>query len=87
VDTVPPEIKAWLDPPDPKKLSDQAKDLRNFPYYRTFGQNRTKVIQLKPLQVNLLADLAAWSITNQQAVDAIVETFGEKVTPLPKTTR
>ena len=87
VDTVPPEIQAWLNPPDPKKLSDQAKDLRNFPYYRTFGQNRTKVIQLKPLQVNLLADLAAWSITNKQAVDAIVETFGEKVTPLPKTTR
>ena len=45
------------------------------------------MIQLKPLQVNLLADLAAWSITNKQAVDAIVQAFGEGVLPVPKTTR
>jgi hypothetical protein len=81
------DIKAWLKPPDPKKLSDQAKDLRNFPYYKTFGQNRTRVIQLKPLQVNLLADLAAWSISNKQSVDTIVQTFGANVVPMPKTTR
>ena len=74
-------------PPDPKKLSKQAKDLQHFPYYKTFGENRTKVIKLKPLQVNLLADLAAWSITNKQAVDAIVQTFDKDVLPVPKTTR
>ena len=82
--TVPVEINAWLKPPNPEKLSEQAKDLRNFPYYKTFGENRTRVIQLKALQVNLLADLAAWSITNKQAVDAIVETFGADITPRPK---
>jgi hypothetical protein len=87
LDTVPPEIKTWLKPPDPERLPKQARDLRNFPYYKTFGQNRTRVIQLKPLQVNLLADLAAWSITNTQAVEAIVQTFGENVVPPPKVTR
>jgi hypothetical protein len=30
------------------------------------------VIQLKPLQVNMLADLASWSISNKVAVDAIL---------------
>jgi hypothetical protein len=86
-DSLPAEIKAWLKPADPKKLSDQAKDLQHFPYYKTFGENRTKVIKLNALQVNLLADLAAWSISNKQAVDAIVQTFGAAVVPRPKTTR
>ena len=45
------------------------------------------MIQLKPLQVNLLADLAAWSITNKQAVDAILQAFDKDVLPLPKVTR
>jgi hypothetical protein len=86
-DGLPNEIKAWLTPPNPNQLSKQAKDLQHFPYYKTFGENRTKVIKLKPLQVNLLADLAAWSISNRQAVDAIVQTFGADLLPIPKTTR
>jgi hypothetical protein len=86
-DGLPNEIKAWLTPPNPNQLSKQAKDLQHFPYYKTFGENRTKVIKLKPLQVNLLADLAAWSISNKQAVDAVVQTFGADVLPMPKTTR
>jgi hypothetical protein len=86
-DGLPAEIKAWLKPPNPKKLSKQAKDLQHFPYYKTFGENRTKVIKLKPLQVNLLADLAAWSISNKQAVDLIIKTFGTGVVPMPKQTR
>ena len=86
-DGLPTEIKAWLTPPDPKHLSTQAKDLQHFPYYKTFGENRTKVIKLKPLQVNLLADLAAWSITNKQAVDTILQAFDKDVLPVPKTTR
>jgi hypothetical protein len=86
-DSLPTTIKAWLKPPDPKKLPKQAKDLQHFPYYKTFGENRTKVIKLNALQVNLLADLAAWSISNKQAVDVIVQTFGANVVPAPKTTR
>jgi hypothetical protein len=86
-DSLPTAIKAWLKPPDPKKLSKQAKALQHFPYYKTFGENRTKVIKLNALQVNLLADLSAWSISNTQAVNAIVQTFGPDVVPMPKTTR
>jgi hypothetical protein len=87
LDTVPADVKAWLKPSDPKNLSPQAKDLQHFPYYKTFGENRTNVIKLKPLQVNLLADLAAWSITNTPTVEEIVKTFGADVVPMPKPTR
>jgi hypothetical protein len=37
--------------------------------------------------VNLLADLAAWSITNTPAIEEIVKTFGADVVPMPKATR
>ena len=76
-----------MTPPDPKHLSAQARDLAHFPYYATFGENRSKVIQLKPLQVNLLADLAAWSISNTAAVDAVLSAFDRDVLPRPATTR
>jgi len=84
---LPDTIKSWVTPPDPKHLSTQARDLSHFPYYATFGENRTKVIQLKPLQVNLLADLAAWSISSTAAVDAILSAFDRDVLPRPATTR
>jgi hypothetical protein len=54
---------------------------------RSVRRNKTKVIQLKPLQVNLLADLAAWSISNKAAVDAILSTFDKDVLIRPTTTR
>lgn len=84
---LPNTIKAWVTPPDPKHLSPEAKDLAHFPYYATFGENKTKVIQLKPLQVNLLADLADWSISNNAAVDAILSAFDKDVLPRPPSTR
>lgn len=80
---LPPTIRDWVTPPDPRKLSKQAKALQRFPYYKTFGENRTSVIQLTPLQVNMLADLAAWSVTSDQAVKTIVSAFGEAVLPAP----
>jgi hypothetical protein len=85
--SLPEPIKSWVTPPDPKKPGPQAKDLARFPYYRTFGENRTRVIQLKPLQVNLLADLAAWSISNTAAVDSILAAFDNGVLPRPATVR
>ena len=60
-----------------------ARQLENFPYYATFGQNRPRTIQLNALQVNLLADLAAWSITNSDTVNAVIGAFGEDVLPRP----
>ena len=80
-------IKSWVTPPNPQQLTKQAKDLAHFPYYATFGENKTKVIKLKPLQVNLLADLAAWSISNQAAVDAVLSAFDKGVLPRPSSTR
>jgi hypothetical protein len=80
-------IKSWVTPPDPQHPGTQAKDLAHFPYCATFGENKTKVIKLKPLQVNLLADLAAWSISNQAAVDAILSAFDKGVLPRPESTR
>jgi len=84
---LPDPIKSWVTPPDPKHLGTQAKDLAHFPYYATFGENKTQVIQLKPLQVNMLADLASWSISNKVAVDAILSAFDKDVLPRPATTR
>jgi hypothetical protein len=86
-DRLPAPIKSWLSPENPKQLSSQAKALQHFPYYKTFGENRTKVIKLNALQVNLLADLAAWSVRSRQSVEEIVKTFGADVLRMPKTTR
>jgi hypothetical protein len=85
--SLPEPIKSWVTPPDPKNLGEQAKELTRFPYYRTFGENRTRVIQLTPLQVNLLADLASWSISNAAAVDTILAAFDKGVLPRPAMTR
>jgi hypothetical protein len=85
--SLPEPIKSWVTPPDPKNLGEQATELTRFPYYRTFGENRTRVIQLTPLQVNLLADLASWSISNAAAVDTILAAFDKGVLPRPAMTR
>jgi hypothetical protein len=85
--SLPEPIKSWVTPPDPKNLGEQAKELTRFPYYRTFGENRTRVVQLTPLQVNLLADLASWSISNAAAVDTILAAFDKGVLPRPAMTR
>lgn len=84
---LPSPVKAWVSPPDPEHLTKQAKDLVRFPYYRTFGENRSGVIKLKALQVNLLADLASWSITNRTAAAALVDAFGPGVLPPPAVAR
>ena len=39
-------------------------DLRNFPWFDTFEQNKPQLIQLKPAQVNLLSNLTAWIMTD-----------------------
>jgi hypothetical protein len=83
LDTLPDGIKAWLPKKDLKPMSQQQKDLSNFPYYKTFGQNKTKVIQLNALQVNLLADLGAWSVTNAAAAGEMMKTFDAGVLPAP----
>lgn len=77
--TQPPEIQKWLDPVDRKHLRREQRELAHFPYYSTFEENKPELIKLTKLQVNLLADLGAWSVTNPAAVSAMRETFGEAV--------
>ena len=52
---------------------DKLGSFANFPWYETFGQNAPNVIRLTTAQVNMLASLAAWSITNDESVRLITE--------------
>ena len=42
-------------------------ELSNFPHYKTVFQNKPKVIDLKPEEVNLLAHLSSWNIKQNEA--------------------
>ena len=42
-------------------------ELSNSPHYKTVFQNKPKVIDLKPEEVNLLAHLSSWNITYNEA--------------------
>jgi len=72
---LPDQMQAWLEPPK----QGGRKDLQRFPYFATFGENRPSVIRLNALQVNLLANLASWSITNEATRTRIRSAFGEDV--------
>jgi len=78
-DGLPDEIQGWLR--DPKKGG--RKDLQHFPYFATFGENKPYVIKLNALQVNLLANLAAWSIASDAGRTRIRDYFGDSVLPRP----
>lgn len=48
---------------------DKTKDGKNFddfPWLKTFGQNKTHVIQLTTPQVNLLSNLTAWIVSDEE---------------------
>jgi hypothetical protein len=76
-DGLPDGIKTWLKKPADGGL----KGLQHFPYYATFEENKPHVIKLTALQVNLLADLACWSITNDASTKRIGDYFGTAVLP------
>ncbi len=82
-DALPPAIQAWFGEKPAK--TDEAKQLQHFPHYGTFGENKPHLIQLSALQVNLLANLAYWSLTNGDTARAISEAFGG-VLPVPAST-
>jgi hypothetical protein len=49
--------------------TDKSKDGKNFddfPWLKTFGQNKTHVIQLTAPQVNLLSNLTAWIVSDEE---------------------
>jgi hypothetical protein len=72
---LPDQMQAWLRP----TKEGGRKDLQHFPYFATFGENRPYVIRLNALQVNLLANLASWSITNEATRTRIRSAFGDDV--------
>ncbi len=77
---LPDQVQTWLgDPEDPKKPA--RKDLRHFPYYATFEENKPNLIKLNALQVNLLANLSAWSLTSEAGKQCIADAFGPDVVP------
>jgi hypothetical protein len=81
-----PEIGKLLWPPvaapgqpDPK-LSPMQKQFQRFPWFSTFGENKPYAIKLSPAQVNVLAHLSEWAITNDTSVRLIAATFGDVLT-------
>ena len=90
--SLPRVVLQWLKDGRDSKAKNrgrQAKALEHFPHYATFGENKPSVIRLTALQVNLLADLAAWSVTDSRTVDAIVKAFAAEKGPdvLPRPSR
>jgi hypothetical protein len=71
---LPPATREML--PDAAAGREGSRRLRRFPWFATFGENRPRLIRLNELQVNLLANLASWTVTNQDSVDQIVDAFG-----------
>lgn len=58
--------------PDVLKM---AKDIKNFPWFSTFEQNKPNAIKLSTAQVNLLSNLTAWTIRNTQTASLIQQTI------------
>jgi hypothetical protein len=76
-DDLDPAILAALHPPPGSdEPPEDIGSFRHFPWYATFLENRPSVIRLTTAQVNLLADLAAWSVTNDDAVTEIGQALG-----------
>ena len=53
--------------------NDQLGSFARFPWFETFAENKPNLIRLTVAQVNLLANLSSWSITNDESVRRIAE--------------
>ena len=60
--TLPQPLRDLLLGNDPK--NEAAKNLEDFPWFRTFGQNSPHLVQLTTTQVNLLAQLSSWTVAD-----------------------
>jgi hypothetical protein len=68
--TLPPQFLSMVRGLDKSK---EGQHFENFPWLSTFGQNKTHVIQLTTPQVNLLSNLTAWIVSDEER--AIRETL------------
>lgn len=48
-----------------------------FPWYNTFGEAKPRVMDLKPEQVNLLAHLSCWTVTNDASRTELLAQIGD----------
>jgi hypothetical protein len=55
------------------------RNLDDFPWFRTFGQNKPHLIQLTATQVNLLSNLTAWTMANPTTAVLIRNTMDPKI--------
>lgn len=80
---LPAPVRALVVDPDKPPTAER---LDHFPYYKTFGQNKNHLIQLKSRQVTLLANLTSWIVTQPSTVDAIRTNFriGAGTLPCPR---
>jgi hypothetical protein len=61
--TLPPQFLDIVRGVDKTKAG---KNFDDFPWLKTFGQNKTHVIQLTAPQVNLLSNLTAWIVSDEE---------------------
>lgn len=61
--TLPPQFREMVHGRDKTK---DGKNFDDFPWLKTFGQNKTHVIQLTAPQVNLLSNLTAWIVSDEE---------------------
>jgi hypothetical protein len=65
-------VPTWFDTlRNQPRLIEAVNAAKNFPWFATFEQNKPHVIQLKPAQINLLANLWAWTMTEPMVVRLI----------------
>jgi hypothetical protein len=61
--TLPAQFRDMVHGVDKTKYG---KNFDDFPWLKTFGQNKTHVIQLTAPQVNLLSNLTAWIVSDEE---------------------
>lgn len=77
-----PEVRtALFGDPDSKIDAKYGREFKRFPWFRTFGENVPSVIDLKARQVNVLANLTSWMITNHATQEKFAATFKMRPTP------
>jgi|APSaa5957512622_1039677.scaffolds.fasta_scaffold29035_1 hypothetical protein len=63
INQLSPEIQSTI-----HKGIEGKQPLKGFPNYKTIGENWLKLIQLKPEQVSLIADMFSWSIQKNSTI-------------------
>ena len=75
-------VESWVVqlPEETQRTVRTRKEFRHFPWFSTFEENAPHLIQLHAAQVNLFANLTAWSITNTESrcriADGLREVLG-----------